>query len=195
MATNSLYPSFVQIHYRSAYGKHVQTIQTRQWSAGVGSHGFGGYTTWGGSSMDADSMVNGFINAIVPFASDAISWDECIVYNYPAPLPALPNPVAVFPLTQVGVLTDVPAAEALQMTLNFFDASFNQCKIVLLDLDVTGSFKPEAYAGLTTLKKNFVDYYLSDVHAFASRADVRPTVFRQCVWKYNDKLRKEYHLT
>lgn len=194
MAINSLYPSFVQIHYHSAYGAHVQTIQTRLWSSGIGTHGFGGFTAWVGSVIDADTMVNDLVDLIAPFASDAVHWDEAIVFNYPAPLPALPNPVAVFPLTQVGALADVPAAQALQMTNNFFDSAFNIFKLILLDIDVTGHFVPQKLIDLTTAKKTLMNYITGDTHAYASRADLRPTVFRQTVWKYNDKLRKEYHL-
>lgn len=195
MTVHDLNPSFVQIHYRSAYGKHVQTIQTRQWSPGVGSHGFGGYTTWLGASIDADTMVNNLVDKIKAFASDAVSWDEAIIFNYPSPPPTPPQPVALFALTQVGVVADVPAAQALQMTMNFYDFGFNTFKLVLLDLDCTGSFTPLNYGGLSAAKQDLADYIVGGTHAWASRADQQPATLRQVVWKYNDKLRKEYHLT
>jgi len=196
MAVHDLYPSFVQIHYRSTYGKHVQTIQTRQWNDGIGTHGFGGYTTWAGASIEADDMVNDLLGWITPFASDGVSWDEAIVFNYPDHNPGtLPQPVVLFPLTAVGAIADVPATQALQMTLNFYDTSFNTFKLVLLDIDTTGSFTPLNYAGLSAAKQDLADYVTSSAHAWASRADNRPAILRQVVWKYNDKLRREYHLT
>jgi hypothetical protein len=194
MTVHSLYPSFVQIHYRSAFGKHVQTIQTRQWDGAIGTHGYGGFNKWVGGTIEADTMINDLLSVITPFASDGVTWDEAIIFNYPAVPPALPNPVAVIPLTAVGAIAAVPAAEALQMTLNFFDSGFNPVKLVLLDIDCTGSFTPQDYAALPGTKQDLVDYYTGTGHAFASRADLKPTVFRQAVWKYNDKLRKEYHL-
>jgi hypothetical protein len=195
MAINSLYPSFIQLHYVSAYGKHVQTLPTRQWSSAGFTHGYGGYTSWGGASIEADTMVNAMIATIAPWVDPAINWVDAIVFNYAAPLPAVPNPVTIIPLTAVGTGAANPANQALQSTYMFFDDAFHTFKFIMLDASSVFDFQPLNYASLPSVKKTFVDYMLGNTHAFMSRGDGKPHIFRQLVEKFNNKLRREYRLS
>lgn len=138
-------------------------------------------------------MINAFLAVVTPFTDTGVSWDNAFIFNYPAPPPALPNPVTIIPLTAVGAASPTDADKALQSTYMFFDDAFDTMKLTFLDCDTTAVFDPQNYTALPTNKKALVDHILGDTHAFMSRGNGRPHIFRQLVQKYNNKLRRAYH--
>lgn len=192
---NSLYPSFIQIHYHSGWGKHVQTIPTRQWSPGIGGSPYGGYTNWGSAARTADDMVNDLIDKLAIIADNQTAWDNAIVFNYPTPLPSDPQPVAIIPLTQVGAVAHTDNAIAYQNLYTFFDSAFNTFKFVTLDMDFSLNMFPKGYGDLNSAHQDVVNALTDGINAWASRANSQPTTLRSVISKYNDKLRKEYNLT
>jgi hypothetical protein len=195
MATNSLYPSFCQFHYHSDYGKHIQTLPTRQWSAPSGGHPSGTFLNWLGSAVDAEDMINNLTAAVIGITDTHTIWDYTIIYNFPAVPPALPNPVAIFQQNVAGIVTHTAAVEAIQNTYTFFDTGFGTFKFVLLDCDAEFGLAPVLYGALPTPPKTVVDILMDDVWGWSSRGNLRPNVMRRVVSKPNDKLRREYNLT
>jgi len=192
---NSLYPAFVQIHYTSAWGKHVQTIPTKAYTIPGGSFTDGSYVAWDTSVVDAGTMVNTLLNDVAVIADAGIAWNYAIFYTYPAPPPGLPNPVHIMNLSQVGAVTHSVNALAYQNTYTFYDTAFGTFKFVLLDMDPSLSLEPSVYAGLNSAHKAVVDD-LTDTHwAWSSRLGNAPSTLRKVVSKPNDKLRREYLLT
>jgi hypothetical protein len=195
MAINSLYPSFVQIHYHSGWGKHVQTIPTRQWIAPSGGFPYGSYTSWGAGAVGAGDMIGDFVDKVAVIADAHIAWDFAIIFNYPGVPPALPNPVAIVPLTQVGAVTHTDAAIALQQTYTMYDSAFGTFKLVLLDMDATFTLFPKGYADLDADHQAVINQIADNTQAWSSRLGNIPLTLRSAISKPNDKLRKEYSLS
>ncbi len=195
MPLNSLYPSFVQFNYHSAFGKHKQTIPTRAWSAPSGGHPSGTFLNWLGSAVDAEDMINALTTEVIDITDANTFWDYAIIYNFPALPPATPNPVAIFQQNVAGTVTHTDAVQAIQNTYNFFDTAFNDFKFVLLDCDATFGLTPETYGELDADHQSVVGVLIDDNWGWSSRAGFRPSVLRRVISKPNDKLRREYNLT
>lgn len=195
MSLNSLYPSFVQFNYHSAWGKHKQTIPTRQWSPPSGGHPSGTFLNWLGSAVDAESMINALTTEVVAITDAHTFFDYAIIYSYPALPPATPNPVAIFQQNVAGLVAHTDAAQAIQNTYTFFDTAFNTFKFILLDSDASFGLTPETYGELDADHQSVVGVLIDDNWGWSSRANLRPDVLRRVVSKPNDKLRKEYNLT
>lgn len=191
---NSLYPSFVQIHYHSQWGPHIQTIPTKQWQSGGLFGAYGGYTSWSSTLADADVMIGALVDKFAAVSQSGVHWDYAVVYNYPGPLPSDPQPVRVIPLTQVGALTADPLALAIQNVYTLYDLGFNTVKLVLLDADASMGLTKQTYGDLDAAHQAIITEFADSAVAWSSRAGLQPGGLRSAISKPNDKLRREYRI-
>lgn len=194
MTIHSPGPAFVQIHYHSGWGRHIQTIPIGQWFPPDVLNPLGTVQPWAVVfPTSLAGMVDDLVNKFAAIAQSAVVWDQVVVFTQPDPaVPA--HPRAIGALTQVGALAVNANDIAMQQTYTFFDSDFNTVKLVLLDMeDSLGNF-PVPYASLNAAHKAIVDTFTDDNAAWSSRAGFRPNTLRQAVQKRNDKLRREYGL-
>lgn len=192
MAPHLLYPSWIKISYHSIFALHQMTIPTRKFNAGIGSHGFGGYTNWAGSPVETDDMVQALVAAMVELYSAEVIFDQFEAFDMDSP-DAAPHPVAVAPITSGGGLDGTPGwFEAVQFTYTWFDTAFNTSKLVLLDAASNNNFALRNNATLSAHEQGVRDAIENTAWAWSSRAGFRPSVLRTLSVGVNDALKKQY---
>ena len=139
MTTHDLSPAFVVVDYVSPYAAHKMTIPTRAWTAG-GAHGFGTYEAWDTSTVEADDMINAFIDDLAKLFDGGVRFPQVTIFTKAdAVSPAIPRALVV-PTTTVGIDGTPGWTVAVQFDFTFFDTAFNAAKLVLLDAASNNNF-------------------------------------------------------
>lgn len=186
----SLYPSFVEIKYHSAYAPHVMTIPTKQWTPGAG---FGTFATWAGGTIAADTMIEALVTLMLPFFRATVIFDSFTVFTMDTPTsPAVPRASKV--LTGVGTSSASAPYKATQATWTVKTNAHSLAKIVMLDVATGGSFEKITFATLTGDAAAFINEWFLDTNGWSARIDGKPDFFLQIAYTMNEKLRKEYHM-
>lgn len=192
MAANSLYPSFGVIEYNSPFGAHKMTIPTRAWDIGIGTHGFGGYLGWDGTTPnEADDMWQELIDDLKVFLKADSSFNTVTIYTK-ADAEAPSIPVTVFSPATVGTNVATTQRKAVSQTWNFRTSTFGKFKLVLLDGPIGSDFDkilPSSFGS----EDNAVVGTLTDLtNAWSGRDGAPPAAAISKTLTLNDKLRREY---
>lgn len=185
----SLFPSYFQLFYHSAFAPHVATIPTRQWSPGAVN---GTFLAWDASNVDADTMITGYVDVFKAFFAATVVFDSYVIYD--VPVDGFPgNPVAQERFTaKVGTSVLGGYSKAAQATITMRTDSFNIAKYVGLDVDTGDSFdKVDDPTGIASLEA-FIDYVSDITNSFSGRLAGKPDVFLQVSYTLNEKLRRSY---
>lgn len=191
MASNSLYPGFIQFHYQSAFGPHRMIIPTRAWDAGIGASGLGGYLAWTTTPVDADDMIDLFVLAVKPMFLSTTTIEQAIIYTLASPT-ALPQPRAAKTINVVGTTAVTGWAKATQRTYSMRTVDFGRFKLVLLDVPTEDTYgkvitlTADEIALLTVLK--------DDDSAWQGRDGSQIGTFISESITLNKRLRREYRM-
>lgn len=187
---NSLFPAFFRLTYKTAQSTHIATIPTREWTPGGGG-GAGSFSTWAGPQIDADVMIGGYVDLLLPFCVASTSFINSTVYTMDSPTdPPRPRAFLVF-TGKVGTSVN-PAQPASMGQYVFRTVTFGLLKIVFLDQPVTVNFLPISVVTTGEPLEDLSDYLVADANAFAGRDGGQPLGFVHATFKLNDELRKQY---
>lgn len=190
MTVYTLFPSYVQVFYHSPWGVHVQTLPTLQWEAGAGS---GSFLTHAAGSIDADVMINAFIDVWLTLFTTEIVFDYYTIFNF-ADEDALPVPVASAALGQTG--SAAPGSltnKAVQVTISWQCVGGFLLKTVGLDANAPVDFTKLGPTELAAAIPTIIAEVTDDTNAWASRAGTKPLFPKQAAYTLNEKLRRSYH--
>ena len=194
MVESLLFPSHIVINYHSDFSPHKMTIPTRAWSSTVGTHGFGGYTAWDASAVDAQDMVEDLVTLMLPFFKDDVHFDDWTIYNW------LSEDGPAVPVTSNGVtamtgssVSDTPSA-AWQGTLNMFDTEFHRGKLVFLDIPSGTGARLIKPADFDVSILALVTEFTLPATAWATRWGLQPSTPRSFKVTLNNALERAYRI-
>jgi hypothetical protein len=186
-------PSFVVFDYKTPYSTHKMTVPTREWNAGIGTAGKGGYLTWNEDPRDADDMLKDFVTVIAGMYNDTTTFNHYTIFTFPTG-ETFSIPVAENALTIDGSGTITGWDEAVQRTYMIRDTSVRAfSRLVLLDAGTDNNFGK--YTTLTTPEAQIIAEITDPDNAWSSRQGNRPNSFKNLTITLNEKLRREYKLT
>lgn len=190
MPLDGLYPSFVRIHYTSAYGPHVQTLPTRQWTGTPGTPGQ--YEAWDGGDIAADTMIEALITAMLPNVLPSTAYNSYEIFD----VPVIDEPpvwkFGKYVSGQVGTLVNTGSAQSNQYTMTFKCTDGNLFKHVTLDTPVGNSWGN--VIGLSARDEAIADEILSAGNAWQGRQGGQPIAFSNITISQNKRLRRSYHM-
>lgn len=187
----SLYPAFAVISYTTLNATHKMTIPTREWDAGIGTNGKGGYIGWDSGAVDADDMMNALAAVIAPVIPNTAVIDGYVIYTLEAANGAPARPRAANSLTVPGTGT-LEAIPATQATYNFRTSGFGHFKLVLLDVHSNSDFDKQRIADLSTDQANLIAELQNSEKAWQGRDGTQIGELISVTWTLNEKLRKSY---
>src|SRR5258708_6877898 len=82
---NFVGPSSFEINYHSSNGIHSALVPTLQWNNVLSTGGHGQFDTWSGFPVDADAMINAYVDVLAPFFTSAVVFDNYIIFDQPTP--------------------------------------------------------------------------------------------------------------
>jgi len=188
---NSLYPSYVQIEYHSAFGVHKMTLPTRQWSSAGGASG--SFEAWDTTARDAADMVDDLITDIKAVYPSSVVFDLATIYNFPDP-DEDPVPVRLLVLGDAGTAVSSAWSKAVQQTFTFRTLSNGIFKLVLLDVPTDNNFDRVPVSSFTAPFLAIEAELTSQANAWSGRDNARPNSAIQASATLNEKLRREYRM-
>jgi len=195
MAPNALDPAFGVLEYTSLWGSHKATIPTRDWNAGIGTNGYGGYVGWDTTTPnDALDMWTDLCNLLKVFVLASTSFNLVTLYTQASPT-AKPLPQVIVPLAIVGTNVSTSQAKAVQQTWNFRSVAFGRFKLVLLDGPSGGGFEKILHAGFGADDLAIEGEMTDLTKAWSARDSTAPATAVSKTITLNDKLRREYGMT
>lgn len=189
---NSLSPAFVRIDYRSTWATHIALLGTSAWFPTSITGTLGSYLSHDGDPLDAEVMINAFVDKLAAQHKATTNFDLATVYTQAAPVgQAIPRASAS--LTQVGSNAAGGPDKATQLTLNGRTTLFGHFKLVLLDVPVgTSNFDKQFPSTFpSTISDIFTEYALTD-NAWLARDGGQPSFPISATITLNERLRKEY---
>lgn len=191
MTVYTLFPSYVNIFYKSIWGPHIATLPTRQWSPGPDN---GTFLAWDLSDIDADTMVQEYVDAIEDLFTEEISFQYYQIMNF-ADEDATPVPVAYGALAQVGtVAAGTIDNKAIQFTITWQCDGGSILKTVLLDANSAQDHEPASPIAIAAVIPDLVAAITAPTNAWASRAGQQPLFPKQGSYTINERLRRAYHM-
>lgn len=191
MAVYTLFPSYVNIFYHSPWAPHVATLPTRQWSTGVGN---GTFLAWDASDIDAEDMINEYVDALTALFTTEIVFDYYQINNF-ADEESAPVPVAYGDLAQAGsVAAGVIDNKAIQFTVTWQCVGGHILKTVLLDANSASDHDKIGPTGIAAAVPDLVTAVTAPTNAWASRAGTQPLFPKQGAYTINERLRRAYHM-
>jgi len=185
-------PSFVKIFYHSSRGSHIMTRPTRQWE-GVPWESPGSYLAWDGTTeVDADEMIGGFVDLMLPLYTESVVFDSYIIYDVQT-VEGEPVNVPVWAELFTGKNGEAvePAAHlAWQKTYTFLTTDSHSAKLVLLDVPTGGQINKSGT--VTGDELALVNAFMAVTFAWAGRDDQRPVAFRSLNNSVNKALERKY---
>lgn len=191
---SGLYPSYVKVNYHSIYAQHTMTLPTRRWIPTPVTGANGSYLDWTGTPRDGEDMIHDLFVVLQEICSADVNFDTFIIYDIPTVGDA-PQPVSGGVIDLPGTVAVPGWQKAVQTTFTFFDTGFNTAKLVLLDAASLNDFNKHLAGDFSAGEIDVIAQYISDGNAWASRAELRPSVCRSVTQTINDELRKQYGLS
>jgi hypothetical protein len=192
MAINALSPAFVRIFYQSDIGAHIMTRPTRAWT-GTPWETIGTYTAWDETTVDADVMIEDFIDLMLPVFTPEVEFTRYMIFTQATPTS---EPLAVYAKNLTGkVGTQVTAAQyhAYAKTYSYLSSGGGAAKLVLLDVP-TGGVVSKSTVIPGGAEGTLVNYMMADTHAFAARDDDKIVAFLSVSNDVNDALQRKYRI-
>jgi hypothetical protein len=190
MAINSLFPSYVQFFYHSAYGQHVQTIPTESYDSGADT-----FEAWGGVDVDRETMFTPLIAAMMPFYPETVTYDSWRIFTLADPdaTPLLAN-AGVFTSSNVGT-EDTPGwTKAVQGTFSYLGSGGSKGRLNFMDSISGNNFDPQFTTGPSGILVTLLGVLSDDAYGWSTRGGEQPTTFLQYSKTLNEKLRREYRM-
>lgn len=194
MTPHSLSPGFIRIDYHSAYGPHVHILPTLQWFVTSITGTMGSYAAHNGTPIDAEDMINAFVDKLAAQHKSSTVFDLATVYTQANPTgQAIPRASAA--LTQVGSNAALGPDKATQMTLNGRTTGYNPFKLVLLDVPMgTSNFNKIMPGNFSSQIQGIFDEYGLSSNAWSGRDDQQPSYPISVTLTMNEALRKAYRM-
>lgn len=191
MTVFSLFPSYVQLSYHSPQAPHVALIPTLQWRPGGA---WGTFDTWDEGTIDADVMIQEYVDAVVLHYANNVQFDFYTIFNFPDeesdPTAVVFNTLGQVGSVSVGTLTWV----AVQQTLTWQCAGGFLLRTVFLDSIATSQFAKISALDAGITYPALISAVLASTNGWASRAGTQPLFIKQAAFTLNEKLRREYRL-
>lgn len=188
---NNLYPAYVQIAYHSAYGNHIMTLPTLDWTAGVlGAPGE--FETHDGVGIAANTMVEALVATFLPFYGSTVVFDTYTIFKSPAlSVPLVFNPVYQAALGDAGSdATPLGVDKAVQYTIGFRTVTFGRSQVVLLDKPAGNTWGNVTTPDAETLA--LIAEFTAESNGWAGRDNGRPFTFTNISISMNKRLRRKY---
>ncbi len=187
---NSLFPAFFRLFYQTAQAAHVATVPTREWSPGGGGGG-GSFDSWAAGPVDAATMIEGYVDLLLPFCVNTTTYKECIIYTMDSPT-APPRPRGFITFTGKTGSSGGAAIPASMGQYVLRTDTFGLFKVVFLDQPVSSNFLPINTVTPASELDDLIQYLADDGNAFAGRDGGQVLGFVHATFKLNDELRKQY---
>lgn len=193
MTVGTLAPAYVVINYHSIYGTHKATIGTKEWFPSNISGGLGSYESWNGNPIDAEEMIQAYVDAWMAFYPTNAAVDGVEIWTKAdADSPAYVRRTAA--LSTPGTDATPPWTKAIEQQWIFRADDFSIMKFVWLDAPA-----PDSWDSLKDLTGNVpaiavYDAIVNSDAAWMSRKNGQPQTFIKVTYKLNDKLREEYDM-
>lgn len=191
---NSPAPTGILINSHSLYAPHKAYMKALEWSPTPNVNGAGSIATWNAGTIDADDMVQAFVNVLIPFFPTSYAWDNYVIFTYPTP-EADPEPMASGSLTQVGTSGSPGWSKAVQQTLTFRTNLFGLARIVMLDADSSDEFDRHTAVPVGGSLEALINVFTDDDNGWSGNDNGRPDVYLGATKTLNEKLRREYRMT
>lgn len=190
MASNSLYPAFVRIHYHSPFGLHTMTLPTLAYSTAAPGE-VGNFATWDEDSIVAPVMVNNLVAVLLDeYEPTDITFDSFDIFTMDSPS-ADPQWQYGEALGDIGTGVDLDGwRQATQATFTFRTSLGGISRLVLLDKPTNNAFG--RYTVPSAPETAIIDEFTAVTNGWAGRDGGRPLVFKNVTVKTNDRLRREY---
>lgn len=191
MPAHTLFPSFVRVRQASAFGSHIYTIPTNQWSPGGGTNDSGTFLAWDATDRDAEAMIVALLTLIADLYPTDSLYNTYTIFSYDdpdsPPTPRFSNGLAI------GGGDATPGySKAVQTTLTFYDTAFNTVKLVCLDAASNNNFDKHSAGDLSAAELAVGVEFSQLSNAWASRATLRPATLLSVTRTLNEKLRRAY---
>lgn len=185
---NSLVPAFVQYHYHSPFGLHVQTIPTLEYNVADVS-----FNTWAAGAVAAGDMVTNLMLKMKKFFPAGVLYDTCRIFTKAA-VNADPilRAVTTFVSSNEGDFATPGFTEAVQGTFSYLGLTGSKGRLVFLDCASGDDFTPQFTTGGSGILFDLLAELNDDGNGWSTRGNERPTTFLQYSKTLNEKLRREY---
>jgi len=181
---NFLGPYWVQLNY-TGYSPHTMTIPTKNWNP---SGSVGTFDIWSGGTINALTMMQGFVTKLLPLFNSDISFNNYLVYKQLL-VTDDPEPVASEQFSgQIGTDTSASWSTAVEIIVLARSTAFGLCKLDLLDAASQDNFNPVISPGVAM--QALIDYWFDDANGFSARDNHQPNTFLKYTVNLNQKLRK-----
>lgn len=188
MTPNFLGPYWVQLNY-TGYTPHTMTIPTKNWNP---SGSVGTFDIWSGGTINALTMVNNLVTALLPLFNADISFDNYLVYKQLLPTDE-PQPVASENFSgKIGTSSTCGWAAATERIFLARTTAFGLCKLSLLDSCTNDNYNPIRSPG--AVDQALITEWFSDANGWSGRDNFQPNTFLKITTNLNQKLRKELRL-
>jgi len=189
MAPASPGPDYVTISYHSAFGPHIHLFPTKPFDSGDNT-----FTPWVGAPIDADDMIGGLVDLLLPFHATTTEYDGWRAFHV--------DPGTGIPILQTArvlagkVGTDATPGwfKAVQTTISFLGSGGSKGRVVLLDSVSNNSFDPILSLTGGGPSDDLMDYLSDSANGFMTRAGEQPQTFIGQFYTLNEKLRRAYHM-
>lgn len=190
MTEFSLRPAWVVVNYHNSRAPHKAIIPVRSWTEPGAGGDYGFFLNWEDASIDADDMIQTYVELLQPIFTDETTFDSYIIYRQ-LTAEDIPEPVAsnVIGVDGTVVGTVIPAT---QSTWTFRTVDLHHMKLVFLDVPVAADFSKVYPADLNAAGQALVAYVTDTANAFAGRDGSRPKDFISAAATLNEKLRRAY---
>lgn len=160
-------------------------VPTLAWSSGE-------FATWTAGTTDAPTMIEDFVDLLLPFYPATVEFDNVIVFSQPTPADD-PVPVASLVFTgKIGTQATPGWTKAVQLTMSVRSTNFGVAKYSFLDAASGDTFDPIRVAD--TPMQNLLDEVGDTSLGWSAQDNGRPNVFIGLTKTLNEKLRKAYRM-
>lgn len=189
---NSPAPAFFRANYHSAFGIHTMQVPTRAWSSDPLFPIAGVFEAWDTASIDAQVMIEGFVDQLLPFYPNSVIFDNFLIFSQPTPDDD-PLPVAGAVFTgKIGSAGTPGWTKAVQLTMSLRSTLFGIAKYVFLDAASGSNFDPIQVPD--TPMSDLITYVTDETNAFSAQDNGRPNTFIKLTKTLNEKLRRAYRM-
>lgn len=189
-------PYFMKVSYNQlGYGVHTMTHSIDEWIDTTSTNNIGRIRTQDGSDVDTLDGVTAFIDAIKPFFTADVSFNDAIIYKQLLSTD-IPQPVAAMGFTGLVGTSGTPGWHvATEKTITYRSSGFNIFKLSFLDCDSKDNWGKVIAVPGSGILKDLHDYLTGDTNFVIARDGTYPRIFLSSTITLNEKLRKASGLT
>lgn len=194
MAVNDIGPAYVEIDYVGPNGFHTMSRPTLAWTGTPFASG-GTFGTHDAGSISDSTMINAFINLMLPLLDTDQEVTQSRIYTKSSPTS---TPVLVKVSNYTGLVGDTTAIgweQAVQRTYTFYTEGAGIAKIVLLDVPGDNSFAPRYTLPALTPDLALAEEFMDESNGWVGRDGERPAAFNKLTITLNEKLRRNQRLS